>query len=122
MGQERHPLFKILEGRAEATWVALPWFRVYRLFNSNIIDHGLKLQICEIAILGPRFQSRFGSVSLFGFYLVCGIAILGPRFHSWFCSVSPLGFGLVCGIATLGPRFHSQPRSLEFTWLVELPR
>ena len=88
MGQERHPLFKILEGRAEATWVALPWFRVYRLFNSNIIDHGLKLQICGIAILGPRFQSRFGSVSLFGFYLVCGIATLGPRFHSWFRSVS----------------------------------
>ena len=116
MGQERHPLFKILEGRAEATWVALPWFRVYRFFNSNIIDHGLKLQICEIAKLGPRFQSRFGSVSLFGFYLVCGIAILGPRFHSWFRSVSLFGSYQFCGIAILGPRFHS----LAFTWFVEL--
>ena len=75
----RRPLFKILEGRAEATWVALPWFQVSRLLNSNIIDHGLNHQICGIAILGPRFHSRFRSVSLFGFYLVCGIAALvGP--------------------------------------------
>ena len=29
-----HPFVKILEGRAEATWVALPWFRVSHLLNS----------------------------------------------------------------------------------------
>ena len=97
----------------EAIWVALPWFRVSRLLNSNIIDHGLNIQICGIAILGPRFHSRFRSVSLFGFRLVCGIAILGPRFHSWFHSVSLFGFRSVCGIDILGPRFHSRFRSVS---------